>query len=81
MKKNLIATLLAFCLAIVFTVTVAGGIANAQCANIIHATGGGGDIECRYSGADTNYCYYNCTCTGRSRACEDLYDEWGLEAY
>lgn len=85
MKKNLAATLASVGLALIFAVTLAGRIANSQvasgCADRIHATGGGGDIMCTYSNADDNYCYYNCTCTGRSRACEDLYDEWGLERY
>jgi hypothetical protein len=85
MKRHTAMTFFSLCLALTFTVTLAGKIANSQvasgCADRIHATGGGGDIMCTYRGADDNYCYYSCTCTGRLTACEDLYDEWGLEEY
>jgi hypothetical protein len=75
--KSLVATLLKYFLAAVLLVTLSNQVANA-CLQIIHAKDRRGDMECFYTGADADWCYYDCTCSGN---CNALYDEFGLESY
>jgi len=76
--KRSISKFVSLCAAIVFTVGLASGVAHA-CARGIHAADDGGNyFHCRLTGSDSQWCYYDCTCTGD---CEDLYNQFGLEAY
>ncbi len=80
MKRRL-TFMLSLCLAMIFTIALASGVAQA-CASMVAAGGNGNDyVWCDLTGSDANWCYYDCTCGAVSGDCEYIYDMLGLEAY
>ncbi len=82
--KRFVVTLASLCAALILSVALAAGVAKActaslqgtSCLSCEYAS-----LSCSLSGSDTNYCYYNCSCRGSARACDQIADQIGLEAY
>jgi hypothetical protein len=82
--KRLVASLFSLCLAVVFTVALAGKVAAQSvpgCSLSIGSSGGGASLSCGLTGYDADWCYYSCSCSGSSAACDRLYAINGLESY
>jgi len=75
--KRFVASLFSLCLALVFTIVFANGVAKA-CARAVFANDNRGFVSCGLTGSDSNWCYYDCTCEGN---CDALYNQLGLEEY
>lgn len=66
--------------AVAVTVVMARGVANAYCAPILGAVDKASNsaIMCKNTGADAEWCYYDCWCSGDQTACDQMYDFFGL---
>lgn len=78
--KRLLSSLILICVALLLTISLASGIAKAQCSVVITGVDGnsGAGFSCLNTGEDANFCYYDCTCTGSKAICDKLYKAAGL---
>ena len=77
-----VSSLFATVFAVMLTIGGAGSVAFA-CYDYMSAwyTDGSGSVSCSLSGSDSNYCYYNCECSGSFSQCDDLLDYLGFDVY
>ncbi len=75
--KRFVTFLVSLCAVVAFTIVLGSGVAKA-CLSDIQANDDRGGFYCSLTGSDAHWCYYDCTCHGN---CDDLYDQFGLEAY
>lgn len=77
--KSIIARSIALCGAVLLTTLLSYGIANAQCADYIISSSGGG-WSCDLTGEGGGYCYYSCDCGSLSASvCNDRLHDAGFE--
>ncbi|MDX6404480.1 MAG: hypothetical protein QOH70_1935 [Blastocatellia bacterium] len=77
MMKMRIIRLVSLCATAVLTLALSYGVANA-CSDFIQGSQGSG-YSCELSGEDSQYCYYNCTCTISMAQCENNMHRDGFE--
>lgn len=63
---------------LVVTIWAAAVTAHAYCPSTVIAQSESSLIVCKSTGADTQWCYYDCWCTGQQAGCDALYDFVGL---
>jgi hypothetical protein len=77
--KRIFSRAIAMCGAALLTTLLSYGIANAQCADYVIPSSGGG-WSCDLTGESGGYCYYSCDCGKLSAAeCNERLHKAGFE--